>query len=130
MLSDDLGGTMGVGWDAQEERDIYIHIVDLPHCTAETYATIESNCSPTKKLILKEKEKYSRAIPVAYKALHYGAPGSLSSSPMVLLAISLPHQVCFISGPLYMLPPLPGILFLQRVAVLVPHSTWVSVPSQ
>ena len=48
MLSDDLGGMMGLGWEAQEERDICIHIVDLLRCTAETNATMENNCSPAK----------------------------------------------------------------------------------
>ena len=40
MLCDDLDGWDGSGKEVQERGDIYIHIADLLHCTAETNTTL------------------------------------------------------------------------------------------
>ena len=96
---------MEVGWEAQEERDICIHIVDLPHCTAETYATIESNCSPTKKLILKEKKKIPELFLLPTKPYIMG----LLAASLLALWSSLPflyHIKCASSQGLYTCCPL------------------------
>ena len=47
MLYDDLEWMgAGGGRQAQEGRDICIHIADSFHCTAETNTTLKSNYSP------------------------------------------------------------------------------------
>ena len=50
LLCDDLNRWDGVGGrEAQEEGDVCMHMIDPPHCTAESNTALQSNYTIIKK---------------------------------------------------------------------------------